>query len=1378
MASAHSAPLRAFGPAGLRTFTARRARTLVLSLLTLGAAAACSADRPTEPVAPPATTPPPAQNPTPPPPPPLFGALMVDLLDVPAGATARVTVRGGGVERVLQQSGRLDSLPPADYELSADPLVAGGITWSGDPATQTVTVRANQTAPAATIRFRATGASIALAGTGLPSYARGTIRITGDGVDRTALTRDTVRGLPAGTYTLTATDVETTDGRFTAVPPSRTVTLAAGEAASATFAYTEARGTLQITVAGLPGGAQAGIRVSGPNGFADTVHATRTIAGLDPGLYRATAGRVSSGGFSWDPDAATRDAVFTAGAQQRTLAFTYTLATGAIAVSVTGLPTGAAAALTVTGPGGYSRSVTGTETLVDLAPGTYRLTAATVTSGGVTYTASPLTRDIVVTPSLTASAAAFAYEGAFGALRVAVAGLAAGTDAGITVTGPAGFSQAVTATDTLTRLAPGTYTIAAATVMQGGTQFVPAPASQTVAVTAGDTASRTVTYVDGSIASLAITVAGLPAGANAAITVNGPGSFSTTLLGSGMLYDVAPGTYTISASTVAHDGMSHTPTPATQTVSVAAGEQKAATVTYAVTTGRLALQVTGLPGGTAAGITVTGPGSFSQAVPVTTTLQNLAPGNYVITAVTVTGGGTLYTPSAASQTVAITAGQTASRAVAYTGAGTSLAVTVSGLPGGTSAAALVTGPGGFSQAVTATTTLSGLQPGSYTVAASAVSAGGYTWAGTPASQVVSLTAGQQKTAAVAYAATTGRLTVTVGGLPGGTSAAVTVTGPAGFSQAVSATTTLQNLTPGSYTVAAGTVSAGGVTYTPSSASQAVSVTAGATASRTVTYSGSGGGSGLNLIVDGAYVTQAIQNFAGTVPLVAGREALLRVFVRASESNGTQPAVRVRLYEGANEFRTFTINAPGASVPTTLAEGTLGSSWNATLTASDLRPGLQIVVDVDPNNTLAEPDETDNVWPRTGTAALTVRNVAPFNVVLVPVHQSANGLTGNVTEGNKETFLQMTRRIMPLGEVNASVRATYTTNAAALQSGDENGAWLTVLSEMNALRVADGSSAHYYGVVPTSYSSGIAGYAYVPGRAGVGWDKPGTAGRVAAHEWGHNFSRPHVAACGSGNPDPSYPHPGGVIGHFGWNSGTNAIVSNTLTDIMGYCSTQWISDYTWTSVMNYRGPAPMMAGMMAGEQPVLMVWGRIRNGVVTLEPAFRLVTRPVVAPRPGAYRLELRDESGRVLTGFTFDPDVIDHDQSAQAFAFAVPLSAAAESRLASVAIVGGASGTVEQTARVALARMMGDPAAAPAMITADDGVTVVSDPAAVVRRSGGMRSVTWDEQAWPMAMVRDGATGQVMAYLRKSGDGFVAPAGGVRLVFSNGVRSVTREIVP
>ncbi|KQQ86540.1 sorbosone dehydrogenase family protein [Massilia sp. Leaf139] len=85
------------------------------------------------------------------------------------------------------------------------------------------------------------------------------------------------------------------------------------------------------------------------------------------------------------------------------------------------------------------------------------------------------------------------------------------------------------------------------------------------------------------------------------------------------------------------------------------------------------------------------------------------------------------------------------------------------------------------------------------------------------------------------AATTGSLQVVINGLPAGVNGAVRVTGPNNYSQDLTGTQTLANLTPGSYTVAASSATQGSASYTPTPLTQSVAVTAGATATATLAY---------------------------------------------------------------------------------------------------------------------------------------------------------------------------------------------------------------------------------------------------------------------------------------------------------------------------------------------------------------------------------------------------------------------------------------------------------------------------------------------------------------------------------------------------------------
>ena len=470
----------------------------------------------------------------------------------------------------------------------------------------------------------------------------------------------------------------------------------------------------------------------------------------------------------------------------------------------------------------------------------------------------------------------------------------------------------------------------------------------------------------------------------------------------------------------------------------------------------------------------------------------------------------------------------------------SLALEVTGLPTGLDGNVAVTGPGGFNRSVGRTETLSALAPGSYSITATSVAAGDAQYLPAPASQPVTVSAGETASAGVAYSEAERSLAITVAGLPAGMDAAITVSGPGGYSHQVTASETLTGLAAGQYTVTALPVTDGSDQYTPSPSTRTVTVTT--TAAATVTYS-TGSTAGFNLRVDGVYLVQSVQTYDRAVPLVRDRDALLRVFVTANQVNAAMPDVDVTLYAGGVAIAELTIPAPGISTPLSPDEATLNNSWNVILDKSLIRSNLSITATVDAANAIAEGDESDNVFPASGTPLpLDVRTVPPFDVTFVPVITRANGRRGDVTDANHPEYLEPTMRMHPLESWDATVHAAYTTTTSlALQSDNGNNAWGTILSEINSLRLAESSMRHYYGVVNPNYSSGVAGVGYIGGApAALGWDKRGSRGSVAAHEWGHNWGRAHAPCGGAANPDANYPYANGEIGVIGYD-----VVNETL-----------------------------------------------------------------------------------------------------------------------------------------------------------------------------------------------------------------------------------------
>jgi hypothetical protein len=142
----------------------------------------------------------------------------------------------------------------------------------------------------------------------------------------------------------------------------------------------------------------------------------------------------------------------------------------------------------------------------------------------------------------------------------------------------------------------------------------------------------------------------------------------------------------------------------------------------------------------------------------------------------------------------------------------------------------------------------------------------------------------------------------------------------------------------------------------------------------------------------------------------------------------------------------------------------------------------------------------------------------------------------------------------------------------------------MLDQIRAKRQSDAppNDVYYYGLVrPTDtfeqYCNGscTAGIGYVTGAStgsyraavGIGFGDQRSASTMA-HELGHNHGRNH-APCAPGSisgVDGNYPHGGGLIGVWGYDPRRRVLLDpSRTTDIMGYCSSKWVSDYTYRAL---------------------------------------------------------------------------------------------------------------------------------------------------------------------------------------------------------------------
>ncbi len=411
----------------------------------------------------------------------------------------------------------------------------------------------------------------------------------------------------------------------------------------------------------------------------------------------------------------------------------------------------------------------------------------------------------------------------------------------------------------------------------------------------------------------------------------------------------------------------------------------------------------------------------------------------------------------------------------------------------------------------------------------------------------------------------------------------------------------------------------------------------------------------------AYLVQAVQSLDFPVPLVANRPALLRVLLTAPDGESVDfPPVRARFHLDGEEVHTADIPAPGGTVPAEVGEGSPDASANARVPADVVQPGLELVVEVDPDRTLgAEAGLTKRI-PETGGQTIDVRRVPPLHLTYFPVLRPGQRepaflrLVAELTADH--SMFRPTRSWLPVAEFTLDVRETYFTSAA---TGGE------LLEEIEAIRVLEGGAGYYMGAVPTSltFELSLGGTAFLPGRSSWSHEDPTTV----AHELGHNMSVRHAPCGGADGPDPDFPDRAGAIGAWGFDTSDNTLVPPETADVMGYCFPRWISTFSFGKALDYRLEEEAAAAEHAAR--TLLVWGGVdAAGAPYLHPAFVVDAPPTIPRSGGPYTLTGRTAAGDELFRIEFDTQQIADGDGGSAFVFAVPVSPGWADRLAAIEV--------------------------------------------------------------------------------------------------------------
>ncbi len=402
----------------------------------------------------------------------------------------------------------------------------------------------------------------------------------------------------------------------------------------------------------------------------------------------------------------------------------------------------------------------------------------------------------------------------------------------------------------------------------------------------------------------------------------------------------------------------------------------------------------------------------------------------------------------------------------------------------------------------------------------------------------------------------------------------------------------------------------------------------------------------------AYLTQATQSLLFPVPLVAGEQALLRVFVTAEQGvNATLPPMRATFYLDGSPSDPIEIPGSGAPIPAgiplEIVESDLSSTSNLVVPGEFVTPGLEMVIEIDPDGTLDPALGIVSRIPAVGRMPVEVMTVPALDLTLIPflwTEDPDGTVVPDPGVSPDDDIFWQSRDLLPVLDREFSVtlrEPVWTSVDPANRNLD------LVINDVLMIQIMDGATGHYMGIVREG------GLALLPGKTSVApFDV-----RIMAHELGHNMGLLH-APCDVFDPDPDYPYANGTIGSWGYDFRDGTLVSPDTFDLMSYCKPGWVSDYNFSRAIAVRQLEDFFTFIGPPSLSGLLIRGGVDDeGVLYLEPSF-VVDAPTSLPRSdGPYRLSGEDQDGNSLFSLSFSMARI-ADGEGGIFAFVLPAQSA------------------------------------------------------------------------------------------------------------------------
>ena len=421
-----------------------------------------------------------------------------------------------------------------------------------------------------------------------------------------------------------------------------------------------------------------------------------------------------------------------------------------------------------------------------------------------------------------------------------------------------------------------------------------------------------------------------------------------------------------------------------------------------------------------------------------------------------------------------------------------------------------------------------------------------------------------------------------------------------------------------------------------------------------------------------YLIQSIQRPEGDVQLISDRKALLRVFLVGDQENAFyEPEVVATFTRDGEEVLRVALPSEQDRVPTSADQSSLLWSYDTVISARHIRDGTEMVIVADSAEVIPRAEGSQTRFPETGSHALDVVEVPPFELTVVPVlyadepDSSIFAWTDSIDDDSHHVGLF--RYSFPVEEFTAT--SWDTAYVTSLDMTEEDNTW-PVLLEVEKVYKSAKATGYWYAVAD-SEEGYVRGIARLNGLVSFGkpWDTE------LAHEVGHTLDLLHAPCGGALGTDPEFPYDNGSIGVWGYDFRDGSLVSPlSRRDIMGYCYEKgWLSDYYFEKVIRVRENKvedwrnEELPGI-GQEGEMLVLWGGVLNGELRIEPVHSMYTTPKLPRETGPYTLEGITSGGGVEFSLSFRPgEDVDGNKY---FLFTIPIEDDWEDTLERITLTG------------------------------------------------------------------------------------------------------------